>query len=178
MFIRPKDWTYLAEYQQTIFGRGIDLIDFPYVDVRVKKLPGFEDFELPTYATTGAVCLDLRAALDEPVIHIWPGMRKLIPSGIAIALPPGYEAQIRPRSGLAYKQGVTLANSPGTIDSDYRGPVGVLIINHGEDRVRIKRGDRIAQMLVQAVPRIQWIEVEDELDKTDRGRGGYGSTGK
>lgn len=146
------------------------------VTVKIKKCKGFRDRDYPMYATRGSSGLDLMAALDTDYIHIWPGMRKLIQTGISIAIPEGYETVIRPRSGLAYKHGITCLNSPGTIDSDYRGPVGVILINHGEDRVRITNGERIAQMVLQEVPKVRWAEV-DSLDDTDRGHGGYGSTG-
>ena len=148
----------------------------PRVKVVIKKLEGFEDFSLPSYGSEGAAALDLYAAIDTACVHVWPQMRKLISSGISIAIPPGYEATIRPRSGLALKKGLSIVNSPGTIDSDYRGPVGIIIINHGEDRVMIMRGERIAQMVITPIHRIEWKE--GELDETDRGHGGYGSTGK
>ena len=117
----------------------------------------------------------MRAAVDEPVT-LAPGKRALIPIGIRIALPEGFEAQIRPRSGLAYKSGITMLNSPGTIDSDYRGEIKVIVINHGEEDFKIKRGDRIAQMVISSVQQIEIQEVF-ELPKTKRGEGGFGSTG-
>ena len=144
--------------------------------VIVEKMAGCQDIPLPVYASQGASGVDLHAAIDEDFIHIWPGMRKLIPSGLTIQLPPGHEAQIRPRSGLALKHGVTLVNSPGTIDSDYRGPVGIILINHGEDRVRINKGDRIAQMVIAQTIQAQFGE--GVLDTTKRGADGFGSTGK
>ncbi len=146
------------------------------ITVKIKKCEGFYDRDYPMYATRGSSGLDVMAALHTEYIHIWPGMRKIIQTGISVAIPEGYELAIRPRSGLALKHGVTCLNSPGTIDSDYRGPVGVILINHGEERVRIMNGERIAQMVLQEVPKVRWAEV-DSLDDTDRGHGGYGSTG-
>jgi dUTP pyrophosphatase len=125
--------------------------------------------------TADAAGMDLAAALEEPV-DLDPGARSLIPTGIAISLPAGYEAQIRPRSGLALRQGVTLLNSPGTIDADYRGEIRVIVVNHGTDAVRIRPGDRIAQMIVAPVTRVEWREVE-MLDDSERGSGGFGHTG-
>jgi dUTP pyrophosphatase len=145
------------------------------VPVRIKKSEGYEDLELPKYETAGACAMDLLAAIDTECIYISPGERRLVFTGISIALPDGYEAQIRPRSGLANKQGISIVNSPGTIDSDYRGKIGVILINHGSERVMIKRAMRIAQMVVQPVSRVSWEE--GELDKTDRGEGGFGHTG-
>ncbi|MFM1976200.1 MAG: hypothetical protein RL145_1046 [Pseudomonadota bacterium] len=146
--------------------------------VAVKKLPHFGDLPLPTYETSQSAGMDLRAALPEGGhIDLLPGRRALIPTGLSIALPPGYEAQVRPRSGLALKNGITCLNSPGTIDSDYRGEVGVILINHGWEGFRIHRGDRIAQMVIAPITQIGWMEFE-ELDETARGTGGFGSTGK
>lgn len=130
---------------------------------------------LPAYATQGSSGFDLRAALSDP-ITLQPGKRVLIPIGIKIALPDGYEAQIRPRSGLAYRHGITMLNSPGTIDSDYRGEIKVLAINHGEESFTIKHGDRIAQMIIAPILKIE-IQRVYELPKTKRGDGGFGSTG-
>lgn len=130
---------------------------------------------MPEYETDGASGFDLRAAVIEPVI-LQPGKRALIPIGIKIALPNGYEAQIRPRSGLAYKHGITMLNSPGTVDSDYRGEIKVIAINHGEESFTINRGDRIAQMIIAPVQQIE-IQKVFELPKTKRGDGGFGSTG-
>ena len=124
--------------------------------------------------TDGAAGVDLSAAVEEPV-DLEPGCRSLVPTGIAIALPPGYEAQLRPRSGLAIKQGVTLLNSPGTVDADYRGEIRVILVNLGEQAVRIRPGDRIAQMIVAPVSRVRWEDV-DSLDATGRGSGGFGHT--
>ena len=146
--------------------------------VRVERLPHAEGLALPAYETSGSAGMDLRAALPEaePVI-LAPGERKLIPTGLKIALEPGYEAQVRPRSGLALKHGVTCLNSPGTIDSDYRGEVGVILINHGQIAFEIKRGERIAQMVIAPYAQAVMAEVE-ALDETARGAGGFGSTGR
>ncbi|MFT6850538.1 MAG: dUTP pyrophosphatase [Sphingobacteriales bacterium] len=130
---------------------------------------------LPHYATDLSAGMDLRADLHE-AIFLKPGGRELIPTGIYIALEEGYEAQIRPRSGLAFKHGITVLNSPGTIDADYRGEIKVLLINHGEKAFTIEPGERIAQMILAKFEQISWIEVE-ELDETTRGAGGYGHTG-
>ena len=130
---------------------------------------------LPIYATAEAAGADLLAAIDAPQL-LKPGARALIPAGFAMALAVGYEAQIRPRSGLAYKNGVTVLNAPGTIDSDYRGEVAVLLINHGQDDFEIERGMRIAQMVIAPAPQAAF-RVVDDLDNTARGEGGFGSTG-
>jgi dUTP pyrophosphatase len=143
--------------------------------VRVKIQRLREGSSLPKYMTEQAAGMDLTAAIEEPV-DLEPGSRSLVPTGIAISLPPGTEAQIRPRSGLAIKQGVTLLNSPGTIDADYRGEIRVILITHGREAVRIRPGDRIAQMVVAPVSRVEWDEVE-VLDDTGRGAGGFGHTG-
>lgn len=132
--------------------------------------------ELPTYATKGSAGMDLRANLQEDVV-IAPGERKLISTGLKISLPVGYEAQIRPRSGLALKKGVTVLNSPGTVDSDYIGDIGVILINHGEESLTISNGDRIAQMAIAKHETVEFEQVES-LDETERGAGGFGSTGK
>jgi dUTP pyrophosphatase len=146
--------------------------------VRVERLPHAEGLALPAYETTGSAGMDLRAALPEfePVV-LQPGERKLIPTGLKIALEPGYEAQVRPRSGLALKHGVTCLNSPGTIDSDYRGEVGVILINHGQIPFEIRRGERIAQLVIASYAQAVMAEVE-ALDETARGAGGFGSTGR
>ncbi|HUH23465.1 MAG TPA: dUTP diphosphatase [Brevundimonas sp.] len=146
--------------------------------VRVERLPHAEGLALPAYETTGSAGMDLRAALpaSEPVV-LHPGERKLIPTGLKIALEPGYEAQVRPRSGLALKHGVTCLNSPGTIDSDYRGEVGVILINHGQIAFEIQRGERIAQLVIASYAQAVMAEVE-ALDETARGAGGFGSTGR
>ena len=131
---------------------------------------------LPAYETIHSAGMDLRANIDEPVT-IQPKQRVLIPTGLFIALPEGYEAQIRPRSGLAAKHGITVLNSPGTIDADYRGEIKVLLINHSEEPFEIKDSERIAQMVIAAYTRVEWEET-DELDETTRGAGGFGHTGK
>jgi dUTP pyrophosphatase len=133
-----------------------------------------EPLELPRYQTAGAAGMDLRA--DEPV-DLAPGERSLVPTGIAVAIPPGWEGQVRPRSGLALKMGVGLANAPGTIDSDYRGEVGVILVNWGQERVRLPRGERIAQLVLGQVTQGSLVEVA-ELPGTGRGGGGFGSTGR
>lgn len=143
--------------------------------VGFKRLPGGEGLPLPAYATDGAAGLDVAAAVTAPLV-LAPGARALVPTGFAMALPEGYEAQLRPRSGLALKHGVTVLNAPGTIDWDYRGELKALLINHGTDPFVIERGMRIAQIVIAAVARIAPLEVAD-LDETARGAGGYGSTG-
>jgi len=132
--------------------------------------------ELPQFETAQSAGMDLRANIEAPVV-LQPGDRALIPTGIKMALPDGYEAQIRPRSGLAYKHGITVLNSPGTIDADYRGDVGVLLINHGQEPFTVEDGMRVAQMVVAQYSQFQWEPVAD-LSATDRGEGGFGSTGK
>ena len=143
------------------------------IDLPVRLLPHAAG--LPIYATSEAAGADLLAAIDDPQI-LKPGARALIPAGFAMALPEGYEAQIRPRSGLAYKNGVTVLNAPGTIDSDYRGEVAVLLINHGQDDFKIERGMRIAQMVIAPAPQTAF-RVVDDLENTARGEAGFGSTG-
>ncbi|HVZ00322.1 MAG TPA: dUTP diphosphatase [Dongiaceae bacterium] len=145
------------------------------VPVAVLRLPHGHDLPLPSYATADSAGMDLIAAVADAVA-LEPGDRALVPTGIAIALPQGFEAQVRPRSGLALKFGVTTLNTPGTIDADYRGEIGVILINHGRERVTIKRGDRIAQLVVAPVTRVQW-EPREALDGTARGAGGFGSSG-
>jgi len=132
--------------------------------------------ELPQFETAQSAGMDLRANIEAPVV-LQPGDRALIPTGIKMALPDGYEAQIRPRSGLAYKHGITVLNSPGTIDADYRGDVGVLLINHGQEPFTVEDGMRVAQMVVAQYSQFQWEPVAG-LNATDRGEGGFGSTGK
>jgi dUTP pyrophosphatase len=146
------------------------------VTVTIQRLPGNEDLPLPRYMTEHAAGLDVFAAVGQEV-SIFPGQRERIPTGLAIALPEGYEAQIRPRSGIAWKHGVTLVNAPGTIDADYRGEIDILLINHGDQPFVVRRGDRIAQMIVQRVCRVQW-DVHPELNPTGRGDGGFGHTKK
>ena len=145
--------------------------------VPITRLPHGAGLPLPAYETGQAAGMDLRAAVpdDEP-LTLRPGSRFPVPTGLAFALPPGFEGQVRPRSGLAFKHGVTCLNSPGTVDADYRGEVKVILINHGEEDVTIRRGDRIAQLVVAPVVQAQWAEVES-LDETARGAGGFGSTG-
>lgn len=143
--------------------------------VLFKKLPHGEDLPLPSYESSHAAGMDVRAALNEP-FELKPGQRALIPTGFQMALPEGYEAQIRPRSGLAYKNGVTMLNTPGTIDADYRGEVKVLAINHGNETFTVNHGDRIAQMVIAPVQQMFAEEVE-ELPDSERGTGGFGSTG-
>ena len=145
------------------------------ITVKVKRLPSGEGLPLPTRMTAQAAGFDLAAAVPEAVV-LRPGDIRLVPCGFAMALPPGYEAQVRPRSGLATRHGVTLVNSPGTIDSDYRGEVQVPLINLGRADFTVERGMRVAQMLVLPVPPVRLMEV-DELDATDRGAGGFGHTG-
>ena len=141
----------------------------------MEVLPHGEGLPLPEYETPAAAGLDLRAAVDEPVT-LAPGARAAIPTGLRLQLPAGYEAQVRPRSGLALRQGISLANSPGTIDADYRGEVCAILINLGEEPFTVRRGDRIAQMVVAPVTRIAWERV-DAVDDTERGAGGFGHTG-
>jgi dUTP diphosphatase len=148
------------------------------VIVQVSPLPHFEGLELPKYQTPASAGLDLPAAVaeDEPVT-IPPGEWRLIPTGLSIALPDGYEAQIRPRSGLAAKFGISMVNTPGTVDADYRGEMKVNLINHGKEPFVVKRGERIAQMIIAPVTHIEWAPVA-RLDETARGTGGFGSTGR
>ncbi len=147
----------------------------PQVQLAVMVLPHGRGLPLPAYESDGAAGMDLLAAVDE-IFELQPRTRALIPTGLAFAIPPGYEVQVRPRSGLALKQGLSVLNTPGTIDSDYRGEVKVIVINHNDVPVTITRGMRIAQMVVQPVVRAQWHEVET-LPETVRGTGGFGSTG-
>jgi dUTP pyrophosphatase len=145
--------------------------------VNIKRLPHHEGLALPSYQTSGSAGMDLTAAIAEgEVVTLAPGERRAIPTGLAIALPPSLEAQVRPRSGLALKQGVTVANAPGTVDSDYRGEIQAILINLGQAPFEIRRGDRIAQMVIAPVVQIAWNDVAD-LDATERGAGGFGSTG-
>jgi dUTP pyrophosphatase len=146
-------------------------------NVRIMRLPHGQDLALPSYQSALAAGLDLMAAVpQDAAIDIAPGARALIPTGIAIALPVGTEGQVRPRSGLAVRHGITVLNAPGTIDADYRGEVQVLIVNHGAESVKITRGMRIAQLVVAAIARAELREVSS-LDETTRGAGGFGSTG-
>lgn len=145
-------------------------------DVQIKRVTGQEDILLPQKMSAAASGFDLHAAVSEPVV-LAPGERQLIPTGFALSMPPELEAQIRPRSGLAYKNGITTLNSPGTIDADYRGEVKVLLINHGQEAFTIQRNERIAQMVFQLVPQINLQEVE-VLTETERGTSGFGHTGR
>lgn len=149
--------------------------DISILSVELKQLQHAEGLSLPFYATKGSAGMDLQAAIDKKIIFM-PGERKLVPTGISIALPDGYEAQIRPRSGLAYKHGITVLNSPGTIDSDYRGEIKVLLINLSKDSFEIERGMRIAQMVVASYAHVEFNSC-NELEESSRGIGGFGSTG-
>jgi dUTP pyrophosphatase len=148
------------------------------IKVEIKQLPHGEGLALPAYQSSDAAGLDLLAAVPEssPLI-LAPGARALVPTGLTIALPCGYEAQVRPRSGLAAKHGVTVLNAPGTVDADYRGEIGVLLINHGDAPFAIRRGERIAQLVIAAVVRAELVTATT-LSATDRGSGGFGSTGR
>jgi len=144
--------------------------------LKIKYVNRCHDLEGPSRASAHAAGFDLRAAVDEP-LSLQPGARAVVPTGITISIPPGYEGQVRPRSGLAAKHGVTILNAPGTIDADYRGEVGVILINHGEESFTIHRGDRIAQLVIAACVPCE-LEPADELDATERGGGGFGSSGR
>lgn len=143
------------------------------VAVRVKRLPHGQGLDLPAYATAGAAGMDVLAAED---VTIAPGARHAVTTGLAVAIPEGFEIQVRPRSGLALKHGISVPNTPGTIDSDYRGELKVILINLGSDPFEVRRGDRVAQLVLAPVTRAMWLTV-DELDETVRGAGGFGSTG-
>ena len=143
------------------------------VPVQVKRLPHGEGLELPGYATDGAAGMDV---LSAEALTLAPGARHAVATGLALAIPVGFEVQVRPRSGLALKHGITVPNTPGTIDSDYRGELKVILINHGNGPFEIRRGDRIAQLVLAPVTRAAW-QVVEELDETARGEGGFGSTG-
>ena len=144
------------------------------IKVSIQKIAGSEDIPLPAYMTDQSAGMDICAAVSEETI-ILPGQRQKIPTGICIALPEGYEAQIRPRSGLAINQGITLLNSPGTIDADYRGEIALIVINHGKEHFAVTRGMRLAQMVVQKILHVDWVEVS-KLESTSRGSGGFGHT--
>lgn len=146
------------------------------VTVSVCLLPEAQDLPLPEYMSSGASGLDLRACVNEPLV-IKPGARELIPTGIQVAIPQGYEGQVRPRSGLAYREGVTILNTPGTIDADYRGEIKVVVINLGQDNYVVNRGDRIAQMVICPVVNAQ-LQLVAELPASVRGEGGFGHTGR
>jgi dUTP pyrophosphatase len=145
------------------------------VKVRIRRLPGAEDLPLPAPASPGSSGVDLRAAVDADLV-LAPGERAAVPTGVALEIPPGWEGQVRPRSGLAVRHGVTVANAPGTIDSDYRGEVKVILINLGATAFAVRRGDRIAQLVLGRVEPIEWDETE-ALGESGRGAGGFGSTG-
>jgi dUTP pyrophosphatase len=146
------------------------------VAVAVTRLPNGSGLPEPAYETAASAGMDLPAAVEGELVLV-PGGRALVPTGFAIALPPGFEAQVRPRSGLALKHGVTVLNTPGTIDADYRGEVSVILINHGEAPFTVRRGDRIAQLVVAPVVQVAW-QATETLDETGRGSGGFGSTGR
>jgi dUTP pyrophosphatase len=145
------------------------------IRVRVRRLPEAADLPLPAPASPASSGFDLRAAIDAELV-ILPGGRSLVPTGIALEIPAGWEGQVRPRSGLALRHGISIANSPGTIDSDYRGEVKVILLNLGQEAFTLRRGDRIAQLVFARVERVEWEEAED-LAGSDRGDGGFGSTG-
>ncbi len=146
--------------------------------LRIQRLPHSKGLALPAYETAGSAGMDLRAAVAEDApLTLAPGARALVPTGLKMALEPGWEAQVRPRSGLALKHGITCLNTPGTIDSDYRGEVGVILVNLGQEPFVIRRGERIAQMVIAPVAQVTVNEV-DTLDETERGAGGFGSTGR
>ncbi len=142
----------------------------------MRRLEHARGLALPETASPGSAGLDLRAAVEDE-LELAPGRRARVPTGLVLEIPEGWEGQVRPRSGLADRYGVTLTNSPGTIDSDYRGEVQVLLINLGEESLTVRRGDRIAQLLLTQVPEVQWVEVESTAE-TDRGAGGFGSSGR
>jgi len=146
------------------------------VTVKITRLPGAHGLPLPARATAGAAGFDLHAALEKDLV-LEPGERALVPTGFAIAVPEGHEAQVRPRSGLALRHGLVLPNAPGTIDADYRGEVSVIVMNAGRDPITLRRGDRIAQMVIAPVANARFLEV-DTLDETVRGAGGFGHTGQ
>jgi dUTP pyrophosphatase len=156
-----------------LWWKGLLLHSTDNIPVRVKRLPHGEGLPLPAYATAGAAGMDVVAAED---VVIAPGARHAVATGLAMAIPQGFEIQVRPRSGLALKHGITVPNTPGTIDSDYRGELKVILINHGDQPFAIARGDRVAQLVVAPVVQGVWLEV-DALDETARGQGGFGSTG-
>ncbi len=147
------------------------------IDVEISVMPHGEGLDLPAYATALSAGMDLRAAVpdDQPIL-LEPGDRRLVPTGLKIGLPPGFEAQVRPRSGLAVKTGITVLNSPGTIDADYRGEIKVILINHGADAFVVQRGERIAQLVVARHATVTW-SARHELSDTERGEGGFGHTG-
>lgn len=143
--------------------------------VRIKRLPAARDLPLPSQASPGSAGCDLRAAIDGEVV-LRPGERLLVPTGLVLEIPPGWEGQVRPRSGLALRHGISIVNAPGTIDSDYRGEVAVILINLGESPFSLRRGDRVAQLVLSRVESVEWEETET-LEESGRGGGGFGSTG-
>lgn len=143
------------------------------VGVKLRRLPASEGLALPAYATPGAAGMDVLSAED---VTLAPGARHAVATGLALAIPPGFEIQVRPRSGLALRHGITVPNTPGTIDSDYRGELKIILVNHGAEPFSIARGDRVAQLVLAPVVQAAWEEVAD-LDETERGSGGFGSTG-
>ncbi len=143
--------------------------------VRLRRLPHGRDLPLPERASRGSSGVDLRAALSQP-LHLAPGERQLVPTGLELEIPPGWEAQVRPRSGLALRHGITVLNSPGTIDSDYRGELKVLLVHHGDEDYIFRSGERIAQLVLARVESIEWQDV-DSLSPSERGAGGFGSSG-
>jgi len=145
------------------------------VNLEIRRLSNNQDLPLPSYESEGSSGMDIRACLEKP-LKLNPGDIKLIPTGFALSIPLGYEAQVRPRSGLALNHGIGMVNSPGTIDSDYRGELGIVLINWGDEPVVINRGERVAQLIISRVYRAELLEVE-HLDETDRGEGGFGHTG-
>jgi len=157
-------------------GKGMKVEAARRIQVLVKREPGTEDLPLPRYMTAGSAGMDLLAAVPEPVV-LASGERAMVPSGISIALPVGYEAQVRPRSGLAARHGISLLNAPGTIDSDYRGEVCMILINLGSEPFTVSRGDRVAQMIIAPVVQAEWEE-RAELPETRRSSGGFGHTGR
>ncbi|MGN7438247.1 MAG: dUTP diphosphatase [Alcanivorax sp.] len=154
-----------------------DIVNKDDIEVELKPLEHAVGLKLPTYATRQSAGMDLTAALEE-AIELGAGERALIPTGLSIALPHGFEAQIRPRSGLAINHGVTVLNTPGTIDADYRGEIKVILINHGHEPFTIQRGMRIAQMVVERYTHVKWQVVKDLEENEERGEGGFGSTGE
>lgn len=146
------------------------------ITLRVERLPGSDDLPLPAYQTAGAAGLDLPAALGAP-LELAPGARALVPTGLRLAIPPGYEGQVRPRSGLALRHGVTVLNAPGTIDADYRGELAVILVNLGSEPFTLRRGERIAQLVIAPVSRAEVVVVA-AVDETARGAGGFGHTGR
>lgn len=148
------------------------------IQVQIVPLPHFRGLDLPAYETAGSAGMDVRAAVPEgEPVTLAPGARAMVPTGLTVAIPEGYEIQVRPRSGLAAKHGLTCLNTPGTIDSDYRGEIKVILINLGAEAFTIQRGERIAQLVLAPVTRLAWSQVET-LDETARGTGGFGSTGR